>query len=202
MSRYTGPKTKKNRTYGMAIFPAKAAFERKPYPPGQHGPRLRRKEKEHALRLNEKQKLRYLYIMTEGQFSRFYKLANNQPGVTGEVLLQLLERRLDSVVYLLGFTRTRMMARQFVAHGHIFVNGHKVDCASYTCSPGDMIEVRQRTSSRQLATRSLDDNQLRVVPSWLRLESDSFRGTVDRLPTREELNQDINEQLIVEFYSR
>lgn len=202
MARYKGPKTRINRRFGMAIFPANKASERKPYPPGQHGPRLRRKFSEYALGLNEKQKLRYMYGLNEKQFRLAFDRAKRKGGVTGDNFLQILDVRLDNVVYLLGFARTRRAARQFVNHGHIKVNGHKVDIPSYECSPSDIIEVREGTSSRQLATRSLDGSQYRAVAAWLAVEADALKGTVSRLPSPEELQQDINVQLIVEFYSR
>ena len=203
MARYTGPKTRINRKFSTLIFRGDKAFERKPYLPGQHGPRLRRKVSDYSMGLNEKQKLRYFYGLTEKQFKLIFAEAKNRRGVTGEVFLELLESRLDSVIYLLGFTKSRAASRQFVTHGHIMVNGHKLNIPSYTCEPGDVIEVRARTSSKQVATRNLDDNQYRTPPAWLALEADTLRGKVSRVPTREEIvGIDINEQLIVEFYSR
>lgn len=202
MARYTGPRQRINRKFSKAIFAPSKAFERKPYPPGQHGPRLRRKITDYSMGLNEKQMLRYFYGLTEKQFKLTFEAAKTRRGVTGEVFLELLESRLDSVIYLLGFAKSRAAARQFVAHGHINVNGHKLDIPSYTCKAGDVIEVRERTSSKQVATRNLDDNQYRTPPAWMTLEGDSLKGTINRAPTREEMNQDVNEQLIVEFYSR
>lgn len=202
MARYTGPTTRINRRFGMAIFPANKAFERKPYFPGQHGQRLRRKIKDYSIALNEKQKLRYLYGLTEKQFRLCFERAKKTRGVTGEIFLQMLETRLDSVVYLLGFAKTRRQARQFVNHGHIKVNNHKVDIPSYRVTTGDEIEVKASTSSRQLATRSLEDARMRTLPSWLSRYEDSLQAKINRLPTREEIEPGINEQLIVEFYSR
>ncbi len=202
MARYTGPTTRINRRFGQAIFPPNKAFERKPHPPGIHGPRLRRRSSEYSLGLNEKQKLRYMYGLTEKQFRRTFEKAKNQRGVTGEIFLQLLETRLDNVVYNLGLARTRAAARQFVTHGHIRVNGHKLDIPSYCVKSGDTIEVRERTSSKQLATRSTEETQSRAVPAWLAREADAMKGTMNRLPTAEEMEQSINVQLIVEFYSR
>ncbi len=202
MSRYTGPTTRINRRFGMAIFPANKAFERKGYPPGVHGPRLRRKLSEYSIGLNEKQKLRYTYGMTEKQFRRTFEQAKRANGVTGEVFIQKLEGRLDNVIYRLNLAKTRSAARQFVNHGHIKVNGHKVDIASYAVQPGDEIEVKDATSSRQLATRALDETRARTMPEWLTLSEDTFIGKINRLPTREEVELGINEQLIVEFYSR
>lgn len=202
MSRYTGPTTRINRRFGQAIFPPNKSFERKPYPPGVHGPRLRRRLSDYAVSLGEKQKLRFMYGLTEKQFRRTFERAKSQRGVAGEIFLQLLETRLDSVVYLLGFARTRAAARQFVNHGHILVNGHKVDIPSYACQPGDEIQVSERTSSKQLATRAQEDTQYRAVPAWITTDEGALRGQLNRVPTREEMEQGINEQLIVEFYSR
>ena len=202
MARYTGPTTRINRRFGMAIFPPNKAFERKKYLPGIHGPRLRRKQSDYSIGLNEKQKLRYTFGLTEKQFRRTFEKAKNMRGVTGEEFLRLLEQRLDNVVYHLGMARTRAAARQFVSHGHIMLNGHKVDIASYHTKPGDVIEVRDRTSSRQLATNCLEANQMRVVPPWMTMDADALRGTVNRTPQTDEMEQGFNLQLIVEFYSR
>jgi len=152
--------------------------------------------------LNEKQKLRYVYGLLERQFRRVFEIAKNERGVTGERFLQLLETRLDSVIYLLGMAKTRASARQFVNHGHIRVNGHKVDIASYNVLPGDEIEVKNTPASRQMATRNLEENRIRNVPGWLTMNPEQFKARAVRLPTREEMDQNINEQLIVEFYSR
>lgn len=202
MSRYKGPKTRINRRFGMSVFPANKASERKPYPPGQHGPRLRRKKSEYALGLDEKQKLRFMYGLGEKQFRATYERAKRKDGVTGDNFLLLLNVRLDSVVYLIGFARTRRAARQYVNHGHVKVNGINVDIPSYECKQGDVIEVCDTTSSRQLATRSLDGSQHRAVASWILIQPDLLKATLSRLPSKEELQQDINVQLIVEFYSR
>ncbi len=202
MSRYTGPTTRMNRRFGMAIFPATKAFENKPHLPGQHGPRLRRKLSEYAIGLNEKQKLRYLYGMTEKQFRNTFEKAKAKRGVTGEIFHQMLETRLDSVIYSTGFAKTRRQARQFVTHGHVRVNGQKVDIPSYTVSAGDEIVVREGTSSRQMATRALEDSRMRTVPNWINRVDDALTAKVNRMPTAEEMEQGINVQLIVEFYSR
>lgn len=202
MSRYTGPTSKINRRFGQNILPTCKAEERKPYPPGVHGPTLRRKATEYGTGLNEKQKLRFMYGLSEKQFRLTFARAKRMGGVVGENFLTLLETRLDSVVYLLGFANTRRAARQLVGHGHICVNGHKVDIPSYSCSVGDKVEIRNRTSSKQLATRGIEENQYRAVPAWLTLPAGTLEGTIDRKPTREEMPQDINVQLIVEFYSR
>ncbi len=202
MARFTGPTTRINRRFGQAIFAPTKAFERKPHPPGQHGPRLRRKLSDYAIGLNEKQKLRFMYGMTEKQFRLTFEKAKNQRGVTGEIFLQMLECRLDSVVYRLGFAKSRSAARQFVGHGHVCVNGKKTDIASFQVKQGDEIEVRERSSSRQLATRGMEESTARTVPEWLSLNADSLKATVNRLPSAEETEAGINVQLIVEYYSR
>ena len=202
MARYTGPTTRISRRFGQPIFGATKAFEKRNFPPGQHGPKLRRKLSEYAVGLNEKQKLRYTYGLLERQFRRTFEAAKRERGVTGERFLQLLETRLDSVVYLLGFAKSRAAARQFVNHGHIRVNGHKVDIASYTVKAGDEIEVKNAPGSRQVATRFLEENRARNVPGWLTLNAEAFKAVVNRLPNRDEMEPGINEQIIVEFYSR
>jgi small subunit ribosomal protein S4 len=202
MARYTGPTTRINRRFGQAIFAPTKAFERKPHPPGQHGPRLRRKLSDYAIGLNEKQKLRFMYGMTEKQFRLMFERVKKQRGVTGDLFLQALETRLDSVIYRLGFAKSRAAARQFVGHGHIIVNGTKTDISSFIVKEGDEIEVRERTSSRQLATRAMEESQARTVPEWLTLNADGLKATVSRLPETEETETSINVQLIVEYYSR
>lgn len=200
--RYTGPTTRINRRHKMAIFPLKKAYEKKPYLPGMHGARLKRRISDFSLGLNEKQKLRYMFGLSEKQFRLTFSKAKSMRGVTGEAFLRLLECRLDNVVYLLGLAKTRRAARQFVCHGHVKVNGQKVDIPSYCCNPGEEVQVSDKVSSKQLATRSLDDTQYRNCPAWLSVQSEQLKGTVNRLPIREEMVPDINEQLIVEFYSR
>ena len=202
MARYTGPTTRISRRFGQPIFGATKAYEKRSYPPGQHGPKLRRKLSEYAVGLNEKQKLRYIYGLLERQFRRVFENAKRERGVTGERFLQLLETRLDSVVYLLGFAKSRAAARQFVNHGHVRVNGHKVDIASYNVKTGDEVEIKNTPGSRQLATRCLEENRARNVPGWLTLNAEAFKAIVNRLPKRDEMEPGVNEQLIVEFYSR
>ncbi len=202
MARYTGPKTRISRRFGQQIIGSAKALERRNYPPGQHGPKSRRKVSEYSVGLGEKQKLRYTYGLLERQFRRTFEIAKKERGVTGERFLQLLETRLDSVIYLLGFAKSRAAARQFVNHGHIRVNGHKVDIASYNVRAGDEIEVKNTPASRQMATRNLEENRVRNVPGWLTLAGEQCKGTIVRLPNREEMDQNVNEQLIVEFYSR
>lgn len=203
MARYTGPIARINRRFGAAIMGPSKASEKREYPPGQHGPKAgRRKTSEYAVGLTEKQKLRYTYGLLEKQFRRTFDKAKGERGVTGDRFLQLLETRLDSVIYLLGFTKTRRSARQFVNHGHVLVNGKKVDISSFNVKPGDEIEVRSRPGSRQIATRNLDESRMRTPPPWLALNAEGLKAVVSRLPVREEMEPGINEQLIVEFYSR
>lgn len=202
MSRYTGPTTRINRRFGLALFPANKALERKPHLPGIHGPRLRRKTSDYSLGLNEKQKLRYMYGLTEKQFRLTFNIAKAKRGITGDHFLQLLETRLDSVIYNLGFAKTRRQARQFVNHGHVKVNGHKLDISSAICKPGDEIEVKASTSSRQIATRAMEDTRTRNVALWLTRYDDSLKAVVNRLPTRDDISVPVNMQLIVEYYSR
>lgn len=202
MSRYTGPKTRINRRFGVAIFPPNKAFERRAYAPGVHGPRLRRKVSDYSLGLVEKQKLRYLYDLTEKQFRLTFARAKRMAGVTGENFLRLLEMRLDSVVYLCGFARTRRAGRQMVNHGHIYVNGHRVDVANYACKQGDSIAIGPVERSKHLAMRSLEDTRYRTVPAWLQVDGAVLGATIVRDPIREEISHSINEQVVVEFYSR
>ena len=201
MSRYTGPTSRINRRFAAPIFNHTKACDRKAYYPGQHGPRLRRKQSEYSIGLNEKQKLRFMYGLTEKQFRRTFGHAKVMKGVTGHLFLFLLESRLDNVVYRLGFANSRAGARQFVNHGHIAVNGQKVDIASFTVSPGDVISVRERASARALATSFLENVQADPMP-WISVSSDSLSGTFNRLPEFDEIPLDINIQIIVEFYSR
>ena len=202
MARYTGPTTRISRRFGVHLLGSAKALERRNYPPGQHGPKSRRKVSEYSVGLGEKQKLRYVYGLLERQFRRTFEIAKRERGVTGERFMQLLETRLDSVVYLLGLAKSRAAARQFVNHGHIRVNGRKLDIASYSVKPGDEIEVKNAPASRQFATRNLEENRIRNVPGWLTLNAEAFKAAVVRLPKRDEMDQNLNEQLIVEFYSR
>ena len=203
MARFTGPKTKVSRRYGVPLFGPSKALERKNYPPGIHGPKgSRRKQSEYAIALGEKQKLRFMYGLMERQFRRYYEIALSRRGVTGETLLQLLETRLDNVIFRLGFANTRRGARQLVGHGHVKVNGRKVDISSYTVKPGDAVTVKDNPKSRQLATRNLDLTQIVPVPDWLTVNREALSGSVARVPSREEIAPIVNEQLIVELYSR
>jgi small subunit ribosomal protein S4 len=203
MARYTGPRDRISRRFGVALFGPSKALERRSYPPGQHGLRGgRRKKSDYAIALGEKQKLRFQYGLLEKQFRRYYEEAAKRRGVTGEILLQLLELRLDNVCYRLGFGNTRTASRQLVGHGHVKVNGRRVDVPSYQCRPGDVIEVMDKPSSKQLVLRMMDLTQAVSLVEWLTLDRDNLRGTVARVPTREDIDPIVNEQLIVELYSR
>lgn len=202
MARYIGPRARVNRRFGTSVFVPGNAEERKPYIPGMHGPRLHRKVSDYSLGLVEKQKVRYMYGLTEKQFRLCFKKAKSKRGVTGTAFLRLLELRLDNVVYSLGVSNSRPAARQFVTHGHICVNGKKVNIPSYICKAGDVIEISSKSVSRQMAVRSIELSRARSVPAWLECNTALLRGTVNREPEREEISPEINEQLIVEFYSR
>lgn len=202
MARYTGPRTRISRRFGTPIFGPSKSLERRNFPPGMHGPKSRRKVTDYGLGLLEKQKLRYYYGLLERQFRGIYERALRRRGVTGETMLQMLETRLDSVVYNLGFAATRPASRQLVGHGHVKVNGRKVSIASYAVKVNDVIEVQDNNVSRQLATRGLEASTSRLVPDWLSLTKDTFQGKVMRMPSREDIQPIANEQAVVEFYSR
>jgi small subunit ribosomal protein S4 len=203
MARYTGPKDKISRRHGVAVYGPSKALDRRAYAPGQHGARSGRKKlSDYAVALAEKQKLRYQYGILERQFRKTFAEAQRRKGVTGEILLQLLETRLDNVVYRLGLGNTRDAARQLVSHGHVRVNNRRVDIASCQVHPGDVVSIRENPRSKQLALRALDLTQAAVVPDWLAFDKDRLTGTVNRVPTKEEIKPIVNEQLIVELYSR
>jgi len=202
MARYTGPRVRISRRFGVPIFGPSKYLERRNYGPGVHGPKSRRKHTDYGLGLIEKQKLRYYYGFLERQFRGVYEKALRGPGVTGERMLQILETRLDNVVYHLGFGNTRSQARQMVCHGHVKVNGRKVNIPSYALKVNDVIEVKDTNASKQMATRSLESSTSRVVPDWLSLDKNALKGTVMRVPTRDEIQPIANEQAVVEFYSR
>jgi len=203
MARYTGPKTKVARRYGVPLFGPSKSLERKNYPPGMHGPKgSRRKQSDYAIALGEKQKLRYQYGLLERQFRRIFQSALRKRGVTGETLLQLLETRLDHVIFRLGLANTRRAARQLVTHGHVLVNGRSVNIASYNVKAGDDVMIKDKPKSRQLALRNLELTQIAPVPDWLTVDRDAFSGKVARIPSRDEMQPMVNEQLIVELYSR
>ncbi|HOK77569.1 MAG TPA: 30S ribosomal protein S4 [Verrucomicrobiota bacterium] len=202
MARYTGPRVRISRRFGTQIFGPTKYLEKRNYGPGVHGPKHRRKNTDYALGLMEKQKLRYYYGLLERQFHRVYRQALRKRGVTGETMLQLLECRLDNVVYQLGFAYTRAAARQMVCHGHIKVNGRKVNVPSYGVKVNDVVEVRNSDASRRLAAKNLEFSASRAVPDWLSLNKEAFKGVVMRLPTRDDIQPIANEQAVVEFYSR
>ncbi|MDR2735662.1 MAG: 30S ribosomal protein S4 [Puniceicoccales bacterium] len=202
MSRYTGPKARINRRFNQEIFPDCRAVERKPYLPGIHGPRLRRRTSEYSVGLNEKQKLRFMYGLTEKQFRLIFDTAKGLPGITSERFMCLLEMRLDSIVYLLGLAKTRRAARQFVSHRHVTVNGRCVDIASYLCKIGDSVGVKNSSQSKRYATQSIADSIYRSIPAWLSQDKTMLNGKIERDPLPEELDKKINGQLIVEFYNR
>jgi small subunit ribosomal protein S4 len=178
-------------------------MERKSYPPGMHGPKgSRRKQSDYAVALAEKQKLRHQYGVLERQFRRYFEIALTRRGVTGEILLQLLETRLDNVVYRMGFSKTLRGARQLVVHGHVRVNGRKANIPSMNLKPGDRVEVRDNARSRSLVQRGLELTQIVPVPDWLVVDREKLSGTVSRIPSRDEINPIVNEQLVVELYSR
>jgi small subunit ribosomal protein S4 len=203
MARYTGPKDRISRRFNVPIFGSNKTLERKNYPPGIHGPKgSRRKQSEYSVALAEKQKLRYQYGILERQFRRYFGEAQRSRGVTGEILLQLLETRLDNIVFRLGFASSRSASRQMVGHGHVAVNGRKVNISSYRVRVGDKVTVRENSRSRGLASRGLELTQIVVVPDWLSVDKENFSGSVLRIPSRDEIAPIVNEQLIVELYSR
>lgn len=203
MARYTGPTAKISRRFGVELFGASKAFARRPFPPGQHGARAGRKKKsDYGIMLAEKQKLRFMYGVLEGQFRKYYEEASRRRGVTGDILLQLLELRLDNIIYRLNFATTRAAARQMVSHGHVTVNGKKVNIASYSCKPGDVISVAAKARSQALATRFVELAASATTPDWLEVDTAKLTGKVTRIPSVEEIAPIVNVQLIVELYSR
>ena len=202
MARYTGPTSKKARAFGEAIYGPDRAFERKKYPPGQHGQAKRRKQRsDYAIQLMEKQKAKYTYGVLERQFRRLFEEAARRPGVTGETLLQLLEARLDNVVYRLGLANTRKGARQLVSHGHIVVNGIVTNIPSFTLRPGDVIGVRGKSQNLLVIEDNLANNRGKHF-AWLQWNGDKYEGTFLQAPARTDIPENINEQFIVELYSK
>lgn len=200
MARYTGPTTKIARKFGQPIFGDDKSFEKRKYPPGQHGPNKRRgKKSEYAIQLEQKQKAKYTYGILERQFENLYKKANASKGITGEVLLQLCESRLDNVVYRFGIAPTRRAARQLVTHKHITVNGELVNIPSYQLKPGDVVAVREKSKSLTTITDSLKS---RSTYDWLIWNDEQMKGTFNSVPERIQIPEDIKEQLIVELYSK
>lgn len=202
MARYTGPKTRIARKFGEAIFGADKTFEKKNYPPGQHGQtKKRKKTSEYGTQLMEKQKAKYTYGVLERQFENLFDKAQRNKGVTGEVLLQLLESRLDNVVYRLGIAPTRAGARQLVSHRHIVVNGHVLNIPSYSVKPGELVGVREKCKSMEVITESLSSTR-KSRYSWLEWDADSMNGKFLNVPERGDIPENIKEQLIVELYSK
>lgn len=202
MARYIGPKTKIARKLGEPIFGPDKYFEKKNYPPGQHGNnRRRRKVSEYGVQLKEKQKAKYTYGVLEKQFSNLFNKAQSSKGVTGVVLLQLLEARLDNVVFRLGVAPTRQAARQLVSHRHIVVNGVVTNIPSFRVKPGDIVSVRERSKSLEVISDSLAGTN-HTKFSWLEWDNDQMAGKFLNVPEREEIPENIEEQLIVELYSK
>ena len=200
MSRYTGPSWKLSRRLGISLSGTGKEIEKRPYAPGQHGPTQRKKMSEYGLQLQEKQKLRHMYGMTERQFNNLFVKAGKQQGVHGENFMILLETRLDNLVYRLGLARTRSAARQLVNHGHVTVDGKRVDIPSYSVKPGQVISLREKSLNLSAVTEAIEVNSF--VPEYLTFDADKKEGTFVRLPERSELSSEINEAYIVEFYSR
>jgi len=209
LARYTDAACRRCRREGIKMFlkgdrcySDKCAFERRAFAPGQHGQARFRKQSDYAIQLREKQKVKSMYGMLEGPFKQNFVKADRQKGVTGENLLILLERRLDNAVFRMGFASSRNQARQMVRHKHILVNGRKVNVPSFQVSVGDEVTVREKSRANVQINDSLAAVERRGVPSWLELNKDSYKATVKALPNREELTMPIQEQLIVELYSK
>jgi small subunit ribosomal protein S4 len=201
MARYIGPKSKIARKFREPIFGPDKALEKKNYPPGQHGlMKKRAKQSEYAVQLQEKQKVKYTYGILERQFAKIFDRASRKQGITGENLLQLIEARLDNVVYRLGFAPTRSGARQLVSHRHITVNGKVVNSPSYTCRAGDLVAVRERSKSLEAIANSFVGRVGRHA--WLEADQATMTGKIISLPTRDQIPENIREQLIVELYSK
>ncbi|GAA0725047.1 30S ribosomal protein S4 [Aquimarina litoralis] len=201
MARYTGPKTKIARKFGEAIFGDDKSFEKRNYPPGQHGNNRRRgKKSEYAIQLMEKQKAKYTYGILERQFRNMFEKATRSQGITGEVLLQLCESRLDNVAFRMGLANSRRGARQLVSHRHITVNGELVNIPSYRLKPGDVVGVREKSKSLEVIQNSLANNS--KVYEWITFNNDTKEGTFVSVPARIQIPENINEQFIVELYSK
>lgn len=200
MARYTGPVYKKARRYEFSILENAKELAKRPYAPGIHGTSRRKKSSEYGIQLNEKNKVRFMYGLTEKQFARTFEKASKMKGITGENFLKLLESRLDNVVYRMGLAATRRGARQLVNHGHITVNGKNVNIPSYTVKPGDTISVKEKSLNHPAMKLSLENTLNRAA--FVEFDDKKMTGTFIRLPERSELNADINESLIVEYYNR
>ena len=209
MARYRGAVCRQCRREKLKLFlkgdrcyTDKCSFERRSFPPGQHGQARMRKISDYAIQLREKQKVRRMYGMLEGQFKKYFVMAERSKGVTGENLLMLLERRLDNTLYRLGFASSRSQARQIVRHNHILINGKKVNIPSYLVSVSDEIVLKEKSRKIESINDSLEAMVRRGVPSWLELDKDNYKGVVKALPDRQEITMPIQEQLIVELYSK
>ncbi len=209
MARYIGPVCRLCRREGMKLFlkgercyTDKCAIEKRNVPPGQHGRSRRQKVVGYGVQLREKQKVKRTYGVLENQFRRYFEAADRQKGITGELLLQALERRLDNVIYRLGFATSRAQARQLVRHGHFTVNGRKVDIPSYPVRAGDTVTVRSSSGENPTIVHAMEEVKGRGIPEWLLLDADKKAGTISSLPTREQINLPVQEQLIVELYSK
>ena len=200
MARYTGPAYKKSRRLGFSTLENGKDLARRPYAPGQHGNDRKKKSSEYGVQLQEKQKVRFMYGLTEKQFHKVFEKAQKMEGIAGENLLVLLESRLDNIVYRLGMARTRRGARQVVNHGHILVNGKKVDIPSYRVKPGDIVAVKENSLNHPAIIAALETKA--ATPAYLEFDAKKLTGKYVRFPERSELNSEINEQLIVEFYNR
>jgi small subunit ribosomal protein S4 len=200
MARYTGSSWKLSRRLGISLSGSGKELEKRPYAPGQHGPGQRKKISEYGLQLQEKQKLRHMYGVNERQFRNLFDRAGKMTGVHGENFMILLDARLDNIVYRLGLARTRRQARQLVNHGHIVVDGGRVDIPSYQVKPGQTITLREKSRNLDIVKEAIEVNNF--VPDYLTFDADKLEGTFTRLPERSELPAEINEALIVEFYSR
>ncbi|KKI91661.1 30S ribosomal protein S4 [Bacillus sp. SA1-12] len=200
MARYTGSSWKLSRRLGISLSGTGKELEKRPYAPGQHGPGQRKKISEYGLQLQEKQKLRHMYGVNERQFRNLFDKAGKMAGKHGENFMILLDSRLDNVVYRLGLARTRRQARQIVNHGHILVDGGRVDIPSYQVKPGQTITLREKSRNLDIVKEAIEVNNF--VPDYLTFDADKLEGTFTRLPERSELPAEINEALIVEFYSR
>ena len=200
MARYTGPAYKKSRRYGFSTLENGKDLAKRPYAPGQHGAGRRKKISEYGIQLQEKQKIRFMYGLNEKQFRRLFDRASKLKGVHGENFLKLLESRLDNLVYRTGLSTTRRGARQLVNHGHILVNGSKVDIPSYSCKPGDVISVKENSLEHPAIKASLEAGV--KTPAYVEFDNKKLTGTYLRYPERTELSADINESLVVEFYNR
>jgi small subunit ribosomal protein S4 len=201
MARYTGPKTKISRRFGEPILGASKSLQKKNYPPGQHGKGKRRKQSEYAIQLAEKQKAKYTYGVLERQFANLFEKASRKEGITGENLLKFLEARLDNTVFRLGIAPTRRAARQLVIHKHIMVNGSIVNIPSYALKPGDIVAVREKSKSMEVITNSLTSANFRRF-NWLEWDSSLLSGKFVMYPERDQIPEKIQEQLIVELYSK